>query len=45
MLTTFKKHFPKSNDAVLKELGMSKGGQIDGCNPIVPIDLQMGKLN
>lgn len=45
MLTIFKKHFPESNDATLKGLGMSKGGQIDGCNPIVPIDLQMGKLN
>lgn len=42
-LTVFKKHISKTNDAILRELGMSKGGQIDVCNPIVPIDLQMGE--
>lgn len=27
----------------LRGSGMSKGGRIDVCNPIVPIDLQMGE--
>lgn len=39
------KHLPTTGDAILRELGMSKGGQINVCNPIVPIDLQMGEWN
>lgn len=34
-----KKHIPKMNDSILRESGMSKGGQLDVRNPIVPIDL------
>lgn len=35
----------KTADAIVKELGMSQGGQIEIRNPIVPIDPQMGEWN